>query len=239
MEIKLQKYLTSAGVTSRRKVDELIASGRISVNGVIINEFGVKVKTDDIIRMDGIVIDEPIKEKTYIALNKPTGVLTTVYDPQGRPTVMDYVPSDVRLFPVGRLDYDSSGLLLLTNDGDWTYKLTHPKHETTKTYIASVRGHPSNEALNKLRRGVYIEGRRTSPCKVEVFLNQPNKLSITIHEGRNRQIRKMLENVGHPVTSLIRTAIGSLELGDLPRGQWRYLTEREVSECAQVRSSNP
>jgi len=232
MEIRLQKLLTMAGVASRRKVDEMISSGRISVNGVIVREFGIRATHADTICLDGVPIAASVAEKTYILFHKPIGVVTTASDPAGRPTVMDFMPGGVRLFSVGRLDFDSSGLLLLTNDGDWAYKLTHPKHEIGKTYVANIRGMPSEEALGEIRNGVVIDGRLTAPCVVDIMSTEPAKLRVTIHEGRNRQIRKMFENIGHPVMSLRRIAVGNLSLGSLPCGKWRHLTPEEVTGIA-------
>jgi len=236
MEIRLQKWLAQAGVASRRKAEEMITQGRVSVNGVVITELGAKANpTNDLLEVDGKQV-EVTRQKVYIMLHKPEGVVTTVTDPFGRPTVMDLVPSDVRLFPVGRLDQDTSGLLLMTNDGEWAQKLTHPKHETKKMYLAIVKGVPTAESLRKFRQGIVLDGKKTAPAKVKVIEKQPvkgektenAKLLITIHEGRNRQVRNMCEAIGHKVVSLKRVEIGGLLLDNLAKGKWRHLTPKEV-----------
>ena len=222
----MQKIL--APVVSRRKAEEMIAAGRVTVNGVVA-VLGTKANpTGDDIRLDG----KPIEAKAdvvYIMLHKPEGVVTTANDPQGRPTVMDLLPKGSRCFSVGRLDYDSSGLLLMTNDGDLAFRLTHPGHQVKKLYIARVRGLPDEKALAAFRGGLMIDGNLTAPCEIEVTKKEPNaQLRITLHEGRNRQVRKMCDAIGFPVLSLKRVAIGKLQLGDLKRGQWRHLTGDEV-----------
>jgi len=226
VEIRLQKLLAAAGVASRRKAEEMIRAGRVSVNGVVVTELGAKALACDVLAVDGKPVGAEKSGKVYIVLNKPEKVVTTASDQFGRATVMDYVPRDVRLFPVGRLDYDTSGLIFLTNDGDWAYRLTHPKHEVAKTYIADVRGEPSEEVLDVLRSGVEIDGRLTAPC--EVVLLGGAKVKIILREGRNRQVRRMFEVVGHSVVRLVRVAVGEIGLGGLASGKWRYLTEDEV-----------
>jgi 23S rRNA pseudouridine2605 synthase len=230
MEIRSQKILS--GVVSRRKAEELITAGRVSVNGSVAI-LGAKVDPDkDEILLDG----QPIKPKEdfiYIMLNKPERVVTTAHDPQGRQTVFDLLPKDLRLFSVGRLDYDTSGLLLLTNDGDFTQRLTHPKHEIKKTYIARISGLPDEQTLAAFRKGLIIEGKKTSPCEIEIIKKDPNALvRISLHEGRNRQVRKMCEQINHPVLSLKRVAVGNVKLGDLKTGEWRYLTKGEVKKLS-------
>ena len=230
MEIRLQKWLSMAGACSRRKAEELIAKGRVRVNGTVVTELGAKANPErDLVELDGKEL-EIQQDKTYIMLHKPEGVVTTVTDPFGRPTVMDLVPGDIRLYPVGRLDFDTTGLLLMTNDGEWAQKLTHPKNEVAKTYIALVKGIPTGESLRKLAKGVDVEGKKTAPATVKLLerKDKNTKLMITIHEGRNRQVRKMCEAVGHRAISLKRVSIGKLELGDLPKGKWRKLTAKEV-----------
>jgi len=236
MELRLQKWLSMAGVASRRKAEEMIQDGRVRVNGAVVTELGAKADpARDVLEVDGKIV-ETTQKKVYIMLHKPEGVVTTVTDPFGRPTVMDLVPSDVRLFPVGRLDQDTGGLLLMTNDGEWAQKLTHPKHEIKKTYVAVVKGIPTNENLRKLRNGIVIEGKKTAPAQVRLYENIPvkgektqnAKLIITIHEGRNRQVRNMCEAIGHKVISLKRVMVGGLELGNVAKGKWRYLTPKEV-----------
>lgn len=249
--VRLQKYLADAGVASRRASEKLIAEGRVSVNGNIIREMGVQVDENyDTVSVDGEIIRNNVK-KEYIMLNKPVGFITTVSDDKGRPTVMELV-SDIsaRIYPVGRLDYDTEGLLLLTNDGDLTYRITHPKHDIAKTYVAEVTGDISMDTINQLRRGVVIDGKKTSPAQVEVVgaTQYGTKIEITIHEGRNRQVRKMFESLGCIVKKLKRTHEAGLTLGHLPLGKWRKLSESEVnmlkkieaepSKSARGRSSN-
>ena len=237
--IRLQKILSQAGVASRRASEKLIEEGRVSVNGRTVREMGVKADplADDI-RVDGRRLRAPERHR-YILLNKPTGVVTTRSDPQRRQTVIDLLHG-VReyVYPVGRLDYDSEGLLLLTNDGDLAARLTHPRHEVERTYEAYVAGTPDEEAIDKLRRGIPLDGRRTMPADVKVLGRNPAKaglhgksvLLITIREGRNRQIRRMCEAVGHPVRKLRRVRIGPISDRRLRVGEWRELTRQEVEE---------
>ncbi len=229
-EIRLQKYLAESGVASRRKSEEIIKMGAVSVNGRIVTEMGFKVSENDIVEVDGkrVYTEE---NKVYIMLNKPTGYVTTVKDQFLRPGVLDLV-KDVkeRIYPVGRLDYDTSGLILLTNDGDFTYRLTHPKHELDKVYVAEIKGVPNSEELRIFRSGVKIEDYVTSPAKIKILnmSKERSTVEITIHEGRNRQVRKMCEFIGHPVISLKRVAVGSLKLDGLIEGGWRYLSGSEI-----------
>jgi len=231
--IRLQKWLALAGVASRRKVEEMILAGRVCVNGEVVATLGTKANPDtDAVTVDGKPAELDSQQKVYILLHKPTGVVTTVSDQFGRPTVMGLLPPDIttRLYPVGRLDYDTSGLLLLTNDGDWAQKLTHPKYEVDKTYVAVVEGAPSTESLKAFCRGLIIEGKKTAPCevKIEDKINGRTKLRIHLREGRNRQVRKMCEAIGHKVVSLKRVSVGNINLGGLQRGKWRHLTPSEV-----------
>lgn len=235
--VRLQKYLADAGVASRRASEKLIAEGRVSVNGDIIREMGVQVDEEyDVIAVDGEIVKNSVK-KEYIMLNKPVGFITTVSDDKDRPTVMELV-SDIsaRIYPVGRLDYDTEGLLLLTNDGDLTYRITHPKHDIAKTYVAEVTGDVSMDTINHLRRGVVIDGKKTSPAEVEVVgaTQYGTKIEITIHEGRNRQVRKMFEALGCIVKRLKRTKEAGLTLGHLPLGKWRKLSESEVNMLKKI-----
>ena len=239
--IRLQKWLSMAGIASRRKAEEMILSGRVSVNGEIITELGAKANpAADVLAVDGKPA-EIAQEKVYIMLHKPEGVVTTVTDPFGRQTVMDYMPEGTRLYPVGRLDANTSGLLLMTNDGEWAQKLTHPKHEIKKTYVAVVKGVPTVESLRTFRQGVIIDGKKTAPAQVRLeerlpikgAKSQNAKLTITIYEGRNRQVRKMCEAIGHKVVSLKRVDVGGLELGNLAKGKWRNLTGKEVKKCTK------
>ena len=230
--MRLQKYMAMCGVAARRKCEEIIAAGRVSVNGQIVTEMGTQVEESDVVLVDGarIFLEE---EKRYVLYHKPAGEVTTVSDEKGRETVMDrFRDFPVRLYPVGRLDYDSEGLLLLTNDGELAQRLTHPSCEVDKVYLARVTGNPSNEAIDRLRRGVYMEGdqRRTYPAQVRVVRDESlfSDVLVTIHEGRNRQVRRMFDAVGHKVLLLRRVRFGPLELGDLRRGQWRELTQEEI-----------
>lgn len=232
MEERLQKFLAEAGVASRRKAEELIVAGKVKVNGKIVTELGTKIdpKKDEVFYLDKKISKKEV-EMVYILLHKPEGYVTTSKEQFGRPGVMDLVKGiDARIFPVGRLDYDTSGLLLLTNDGDLTYKLTHPKHDVDKTYIAKLYGTPDDMDLQKFRRGVVIDGRKTKPAKIQIIEkgDRHSTAEIVIHEGRNRQVRKMCEAIKHPVAQLKRVATGELKLGDLPKGKYRHLTAKEV-----------
>ncbi len=230
-EVRLQKYLADCGVASRRKAEELILASEISVNEEIVNTLGVKVDPKrDIVTYKGREV-KPSTQSVYIMLNKPIGYITTASDQFDRPTVMDLIKDQTeRLFPVGRLDYDTSGLLLLTNDGELTYKLTHPSKKIPKVYIAKIFGTPTPEAINRLRRGVEIDGYTTAPAKVDIMniAERYSTIKITITEGKNRQVRKMCEAIGSKVASLTRIAIGTLFLGQLKKGEYRKLTPQEI-----------
>lgn len=228
--MRINKYIAQAGVASRRKADELIAAGNVKVNGLTLKEPGYDVVEGDVVEVNGRRIQAEEK-KVYILLNKPTGYVTTVSDDKERPTVMDLVRDvDARIFPVGRLDYNTSGMLIMTNDGDFAYKVAHPKHELTKTYRARVSGILSNEKCAKLRKGVDIGGFITSRAKVEIVKGLPRStvVDITIHEGKNRQVRKMFKAVGNHVQELERIAIGNIRLGRLAEGHYRKLTREEI-----------
>ncbi len=231
--MRLQKYLASCGVASRRNAEKMMTEGRVAVNGQIVTELGTQVdEMHDVVQVDGITV-RPETEKVYIAYNKPAGEVTTVSDPEGRDTVMDrFRDFPVRLFPVGRLDYDSEGLLLLTNDGDLMNRLLHPSFEIRKGYLARVSNLVTTDEIMKLRKGVMIDGKLTSPAEVRLIRHDAfsTDLLITIHEGRNRQIRKMVDAVGHQVVRLKRVRFGPVQLGDLPSGLWRYLTDEEISK---------
>ena len=229
-KIRLQKYMAQCGIASRRHSEELILAGRVKVNGKTVTQMGFRVSEQDRVEVDGKLIKKEEK-LVYIMLNKPSGYVSTVSDPEGRKTVLDLIDGvKERIFPVGRLDYDTTGLLILTNDGDFAFENTHPGHEIKKTYIAEVQGMPSDKALEALRNGVVLDGRKTAPAGVEVvdINSYRTVLKIIIHEGRNRQVRRMCEAVGHPVLKLKRTAVGKLALGDLKPGEWRYLSSKEV-----------
>ena len=235
--MRLQKYMALCGVASRRASEEMIASGRVCVNGCTVTEMGVQVDEErDRVTVDG----EPIRleeEKHYLAYYKPVSEVTTVSDPEGRATVMDkFRDYPVRLYPVGRLDYDSEGLLLLTNDGDMMNSLLHPSHEVNKTYLARVSSRLEDENIRRLRQGVTLDGRLTSPAQVRVVRYETfdTVVLVTIHEGRYRQVRRMFEAVGHQVVSLRRVGFGPIQLGDLPRGQWRRLTDAEVKRLKEL-----
>jgi 23S rRNA pseudouridine2605 synthase len=228
---KLQKVLARAGVASRRAVEVLIMEGRVTVNGEVA-DVGRRVDpVTDVLEVDGaLVATNP--DLVHYLLHKPAGVVTTAEDPQGRPTVLDLVPAEPRVFPVGRLDLDTEGLLLLTNDGELTHRVTHPSHGVEKEYLAQVEGVPSRGALRALREGVELDDGPTAPAKVSQV--SPGVLRITIHEGRNRQIRRMCEAVGHPVVRLVRTRIGPVTDTSLQPGAWRSLTPDEVAALARA-----
>lgn len=231
--VRLQKYIAMSGEASRRSAEAMIEEGRVRVNGELITRLGTKVEIGaDKVSLDGKEIKPEIK-KYYIMLNKPEGYVSTVNDQFDRPTVLDLISGEIksRVFPVGRLDYDTRGLLLLTNDGDFTYKVTHPKFQMNKTYVVTVKGGITVKGLNALRNGVLIDDFKTSPAEVEILSAEKGMtvLKITIHEGKNRQVRKMMEAVGCKVSELNRISIGNVELGNLPLGRWRYLTAHEIS----------
>jgi len=227
---RLQKFLAAAGIASRRKCEELVGQGRVTVNEQVATLGATVDPQRDRIAVDGVPVSRP-KRHTYLLLNKPAGYVTTAKDEWGRSTVLDLV-RDVpeRVFPVRRLDKDTEGLLLLTNDGELAHRLTHPRYELEKEYLALVRGRPPEGALERLRRGVEIEGRLTAPAKVELVREEKGLswLRITLHEGRKRQVRLMCRAVGHPVERLIRVRLGPLTLGDLRPGEHRRLTPREA-----------
>jgi 23S rRNA pseudouridine2605 synthase len=233
---RVQKVLARAGLGSRRTCDELVAEGRVTVNGEVA-EPGTRVDPErDTIAVDGAVVGVRPGLVHYL-LNKPAGVVTTASDPQGRPTVVDLVPSDPRVFPVGRLDADTEGLLLLTNDGDLAQRVAHPSHGVEKEYLAEVEGTPSRGALRRLREGVELDDGMTAPAKVTAVA--PNALRIGIHEGRNRQVRRMCAAVGHPVVRLVRVRIGPLADRRLAPGEWRELTQDEVRGLERAAVARP
>jgi 23S rRNA pseudouridine2605 synthase len=238
---RLQKLLSLAGIASRRASEELIIQGRVEVNGEVVKTLGTKADpASDTIKVDGRRLRFDIRLR-YIVLNKPKSVVTTRNDPQRRRTVIDLLKG-VReyVYPVGRLDYDSEGLLLLTSDGDLAARLTHPRHEVERVYEAVVVGSPSEEALEKLRRGIFLDGARTAPAQIRRG-GKPGKgrhelttLVITLREGRNRQVRRMCAAIGHPVRKLTRTRMGPVSLGDLRPGHWRDLGPQEVAKLRRA-----
>ena len=229
--MRLQKYLASCGVASRRRAEALIAQGQVTLNGQTGTRRGVRVAPGDEVAVAGQVV-RPEAQKRYILYHKPAGEVTTAHDPQGRPAVLDHFRDfPVRLYPVGRLDFDSEGLLILTNDGDLTQRLTHPSHQVKKSYIARVSNHLGQDQLRQLRQGVLLDNRRTAPAQVRLLREDPFSCDvlITFHVWRFRQFRRMVEAVGHEVVRLKRVQYDGLVLGDLPRGQWRELSAREVA----------
>ena len=236
--MRLQKYMAASGVASRRASEKLIAEGHVAVNGVTVTEMGTQVdETRDRVTVDGKPI-RPETDKHYLAYYKPLGEVTTSSDPEGRDTVMDkFRDYPVRLFPVGRLDFDSEGLLLLTNDGDLMQRLLHPSHEVPKIYLCKVSNQVTEEELRRLRAGVTLDdGRLTSPAEVRLIRREAfdSVVLVTIHEGRNRQVRRMFERIGHEVVALRRVGFGPIALGDLPRGQWRKLTDAEIRRLKEL-----
>ena len=228
---RLQKVLARAGIGSRRVAEDLIAEGRVTVNGRVA-VLGARVDPEaDLIEVDGAAVGTRADLVHYL-LNKPAGVVTTASDPQGRPTVVALVPDEPRVFPVGRLDADTEGLLLLTNDGELAHRLTHPSFGVDKEYLAEVRGSPSRGALRALRQGVALDDGPTAPAKASLV--SPTVVRLVIHEGRNRQVRRMCDAVGHPVARLVRTRIGPLSDDRLRPGTWRRLTPAEVRSLQQA-----
>ncbi len=238
-EIRLQKYLAECGIASRRKAEEYIQKGKVQVNGKIITELGVKIDPDkDIVYFNNKKVEKQ-NENIYILLNKPIGYVTTTKDQFNRQTVLDLIKGiNKRIVPVGRLDMYTSGALILTNDGEFTYKVTHPSHEITKTYVATLRGIITNEEIEELRNGVEVEDYLTRPAKVKILKTDTEKnisrIEITIHEGKNRQVRKMCETIGRNVMALHRSKIGNIGVKDLKIGEWRYLSNTEIKSIIIV-----
>lgn len=226
---RVQKIIAATGVASRRGAEQLILAGRVAVNGQVITLLGTQVNPErDDVAVDGMSISRPAKRT--IMLNKPMGYITTCRDPHARDTVMALVPPIPGLHPIGRLDKDTTGLLLFTNDGDLTFALAHPRHHVEKTYLATVQGHPKAPALERLRQGVLLDDGPTAPAQVRLVRPQggASLLEITIHEGRKRQVRRMCQAINHPAMALARLALGPLALGNLPVGRWRDLTPAEL-----------
>ncbi len=231
MKERLQKILAQAGIASRRGAEELIRQGLVTVDGETVTEMGIKVDPDTQrveYKSCRVTIEE---ELIYILLNKPRGYVTTLRDPQGRPIVTSLLKGvEQRVFPVGRLDLDTEGALLLTNDGPLAQKMQHPSYEVTKTYVARVKGRPDREKLTRLAKGIMLEGKRTWPAKLRILAKGKNHttVEVIIHEGKKRQVRKMFAAIGHTVQSLKRVAYGELPLGELPSGQFRFLTGKDL-----------
>jgi len=231
--VRLQKLLARAGIASRRVVEEMIEQGRVRVNGEVA-ALGQRADPDvDLVEVDGALVGVRPDTVWYL-LNKPAGVVSTASDPQGRPTVVQLVPEEPRVFPVGRLDADTEGLLLLTNDGEVTNRLTHPRHGVEKEYLAHVEGSPSRGALRALREGIELDDGVTAPAKASLIA--PGVVRLVIHEGRNRQVRRMCEAVGHPVRRLVRVRIGPLTDSRLAPGEWRPLRQDEVRALERAAS---
>ena len=238
-KIRLQKYLAECGIASRRKAEEYIQEGKVQVNGKVVTELGVKINPEkDIVYFNNKKVAKQ-NENIYILLNKPIGYVTTTKDQFNRETVLDLIKGiNKRIVPVGRLDMYTSGALILTNDGDFTYKVTHPSHEITKTYVATLRGIVTYEEMEKLKSGVEIEDYLTRPAKVKILKTDTEKnisrIEITIHEGKNRQVRKMCEAIGKNVMALHRSKIGNIGVKDLKIGEWRYLSSTEIKSIIIV-----
>ncbi|HHN65689.1 MAG TPA: rRNA pseudouridine synthase [Nitrospirae bacterium] len=234
MEERIQKILAKAGIASRRKAEELILEGRVLVNGQVAT-LGMKADMEkDYIKVDGKLVIKP-EPKTYAMLNKPKGFLTTLEDPQGRPTIKELIKGiRYRVYPVGRLDFNSEGLLILTNDGELAYRLIHPSYKVPKTYLVKVKGIVEEKDLNKLRKGIMLEDGMTAPARIRRIrmpkTERNSWLEITIHEGKKRQIRRMFQRIRHPVLKLKRIRIDGISLGNLPPGQWRYLSPEEIQK---------
>lgn len=238
MLMRLNKFLAHAGICSRREADRIIAEGRVSVNGRIVQELGLKVDAGrDKVVAGGRAVRGEEEGPVFILLNKPAGRVVSVKDPFGRPTVMDLLPHlPARVYPVGRLDVDTEGALLLSNDGETAHRLTHPRYGVAKVYHVRVEGEPADEDLNKVRRGIFLEGRRTAPARIRVLRRGRHHsiLAVEIHEGRKREIRKLFEAVGFPVSGLVRVEFAGLTLEGLKPGHWRFLKAREIDSLRKL-----
>ncbi len=237
---RLQKVIAQAGIASRRKAEELILDGKVKVNGKVVKELGTKVTNNDTIEVNGIPLEKEIP--VYFLLYKPRGVISSVKDDKGRKVVTDLFPFvEQRIYPIGRLDYDTSGLLLMTNDGEFANLLMHPKHEVDKQYVAKVKGIPFREKLRQLERGIMLEDGKTAPAKVKLLSvdkkKQTSIIEIIIHEGRNRQVRRMFDAIGHEVLKLKRERFGFLTLQGLSTGEYRELTPHEVKQLRALAST--
>ena len=235
---RLQKVIASSGVTSRRKAEELITQGKVRVNGEVVSELGVKVSGNDVVEVNGVMINRDNAKKYYL-LNKPRGVISAVSDDKGRSTVVDYINTNERIYPVGRLDYDTTGLIILTNDGELTELLTHPKNQIPKTYVAKIEGLLNKDDIDRLRAGVMIEGRKAYIKDFKIrdknFEAKTSIVEVTITEGRNHIIKKIFESLKQPGISLSRIKIAFLEIGNLKSGQYRELTIKEVKKLYSLK----
>lgn len=237
---RLNKFISNAGVTARRKADELIFTGRVTVNMQTVTEPGTKVNPEkDVVKVDGEKV-KPQTEFIYVVLFKPRGYVTTTHDEKGRPTVMDLIGLNTRLYPIGRLDYDTDGVLLLTNDGEFSNMMMHPRHKVFKTYFAKLDKPIEESDMKKLREGIMIDGRPTSRAKVRIIPNTGEQnIWISIHEGRNRQVRRMLETLGYVVQRLKRVEYARIGLDMLKPGEWRYMTEEELYNARKLATPKP
>ena len=235
---RLQKVMAKSGIASRRKAEELIIKGKVRVNGKVVKELGTQVNGSDVIEVDGVMINRDIVKKYYL-LNKPRGVISSVRDDKGRPTVVDYIRTEERIYPIGRLDYDTTGLIILTNDGELTELLTHPKNQIPKTYVAKIEGLLNKDDIDRLRAGVMIEGRKAYIKDFKIrdknFEAKTSIVEVTITEGRNHIVKKIFESLKHPVIRLSRIKIAFLEIGNLKSGQYRELTIKEVKKLYSLK----
>ena len=234
---RIQKIIAQAGIASRREAERLILDGKVTLNGKVVTELGTKADPDkDYIKVNGKLITRP-EPKAYVILYKPRGYVTTTSDPEGRPTVMELLEKvKGRVFPVGRLDYDTEGLILCTNDGELAHRLQHPSHEVPKTYLAKVDGVPTTDEIVKLRNGIKLEDGMTAPARVKIIrkMEANTWLEIIIHEGRNRQVKRMFDAIGHSVIKLKREGFAFLDLGELKPGEFRHLTAEEVKKLKEI-----
>lgn len=234
--MRLAKYLALSGVASRRRAETLINQGRVTVNGLVIHKPQYRVSSDDLVVVDGRLLEGP-EAKKYILLNKPGGHISAVADTHQRPTVINLIRNEnARLYPVGRLDYDTTGVLLLTNDGELAYRLTHPRYEVNKEYQSLVKGKPGRQALEAMQKGLMIDDARTAPAKVKILKsdNVSSLLLITLREGKKRQVKKMCAAIGHPVISLDRVSFAGLRYDKLERGKYRSLSSSEISRLYKL-----
>lgn len=235
---RLQKVIADAGITSRRKAEELIINGKVRVNGEIVKTLGIKVSGNDIVEVNGMMLQNE-KVKKYYLLNKPRGVISSVRDDKNRPTVVDYIDTDVRIYPVGRLDYDTTGLILLTNDGELANRLAHPKNKIPKTYIAKIEGLLNKDDIERLKNGIIIDGRKVAVEDFKIrdkdFEKKTSLVEVTIVEGRNHIVKRMFESLKHPVIRLSRIKIAFLEIGKLKSGEYRELTIKEIKKLYSLK----